>query len=183
MARAAPFFETLLYGRFAEAKKQESVWKVRLPDDNPAAMGLLLPVIHGRFAAFDALIPSLISSVALLYKVTVLTDKYDLTHILRPWATKLVSGLKETMGNLSAMDLKMALWISWELGSRVAFKFILDQMVWKQPKRRFLAQAPPHVDITAECHRGPAEAYQRHYRLVDLAKSGTRSWISLQGTS
>lgn len=82
ISRASPVFDKMLFGGFAESKPEaDGEWRIQLPEDDPAAMRLLLNIIHGRFA--DVIAPA---TEKLLFDVTVLTDKYSLTHILRPWA-------------------------------------------------------------------------------------------------
>ena len=148
MARAAPSFETLLYGRFAEARKPHSGWTVRLLDDDPEVMKLLLPVMHGQLEGFDALSYRIKGAGGLrtLYKITIPTDKYDLTHILRPWAAQLVRSLEATMTTLHGLDLEKAACVSWELGSRTVFEFIVVKLVWNKPKCDFLVPLPSGVE-------------------------------------
>jgi hypothetical protein len=54
---------------------------VDLPDDNPETLRLLLDIIHGAFANVPAAL-----SLDLLCGVLVVADKYDLIHLLRPYA-------------------------------------------------------------------------------------------------
>ncbi|KAK8078912.1 hypothetical protein PG994_002719 [Apiospora phragmitis] len=70
----------LLYGDFAESNPKEGDWIVNLPDDLPQTMSMLLGIIHTKFDD----VPYSFRPEE-LYKITVLTDKDDLTHILKPW--------------------------------------------------------------------------------------------------
>ena len=113
LARASPtFFNTLLYGNFAEAKgRQNGDWRIDLPEDDPHALCLLLNIIHGRFER----VPDQLSEDH-LYRVIVLTDKYGLAHILRPWVRSWL--------NLSPKNTDSAVhmaWIAWELGDHGLF--------------------------------------------------------------
>lgn len=161
MARAAAPFDAMLYRGFKESIKAEptkteptrleptqegSEWIVRLPDDDPWVMALLLPVIHGCFTEFDPQTLQGATGLQNLYKVTVLTDKYDMTQILRPWASRLVQSLKGSMGQLDSLDLEKALWVSWKLGSKTALKLVVDRLVYMQPKRDFGVLAPPRAE-------------------------------------
>ncbi|KAI0450809.1 hypothetical protein F5B21DRAFT_507792 [Xylaria acuta] len=80
---------TLLYGGFAESRPSDASpaedWVVALPDDNPKAMAIILNIIHSRFE----LVPRTTNLISTedLYQLTVLTDKYDLTGLLRLWAS------------------------------------------------------------------------------------------------
>ncbi|TRX89038.1 hypothetical protein FHL15_010057 [Xylaria flabelliformis] len=125
LSRASPVWKTLLYGGFAESKPSSassaSDWVVELPDDDPKAMATILNIIHSRFD----LLPRITDLVNLddLYQLTVLTDKYDLTPLLRPWASIWINSATEKYNSWGCSstspvtsDLERLLWIAWELG-------------------------------------------------------------------
>ncbi|KAI0385547.1 hypothetical protein F5Y04DRAFT_246102 [Hypomontagnella monticulosa] len=129
MARSSPFWSKMLYGQFAEGKKaqprnEKSDWVVKLPEDNPAAMGIALNIIHGRFDQICGYEEFIYTTH--FYNLCVLTDKYDMTHILRPWArgwSRSTHAQCEKLGQ--SLRLKFCherLWIAWELGDRVTFE-------------------------------------------------------------
>ncbi|KAI0477142.1 hypothetical protein GGR56DRAFT_691413 [Xylariaceae sp. FL0804] len=67
-------------------------WTVELPEDDAGAMATLLHIVHGRFGQLprwagcaDARCGGAIPTAA-LYRLAVLTDRYDLAGALRPWA-------------------------------------------------------------------------------------------------
>lgn len=82
LARASDYFETLLYGRFAEAKGRASAdttpWVVHLYEDDAAAFEILLNVVHAK----PKDVPSTVDE-SLLLTIIVMADKYLLTHHLR----------------------------------------------------------------------------------------------------
>ncbi|KAI1139895.1 hypothetical protein F5Y05DRAFT_380403, partial [Hypoxylon sp. FL0543] len=129
MARSSPFWKKMLYGDFAEGKKAqpqngEKEWIVKLPEDNVMAMKIVLSIIHGRFdqvAGYEDLIYT-----AHLYNLCVLTDKYDMTHVLRPWAkgwSRSVHSRSEKLGLcLREKFCHERLWIAWDLGDRATFE-------------------------------------------------------------
>lgn len=117
LSRASPVFKRMLYGEFAESKQQQP-WIVQLQDDDPQAFELLLYTMHARF---DKTPFSL--SVEDLFYATALTDKYDMTHLLRPWAHQCFmegyDGVTLTDCEKSRPQnclLEKQLWISWEMG-------------------------------------------------------------------
>ncbi|KAI0880096.1 uncharacterized protein GGS22DRAFT_99794 [Annulohypoxylon maeteangense] len=128
MARSSPFWRKLLYGEFAEGKSAQSkdgktAWVVKLPEDNSAAMGIILNIIHSRFdqvSGYDDFVYT-----THLYNLCVLTDKYDMTHILRPWAkgwSRTTHIQCEKLGqSLRSKFCHERLWIAWELGDFVTF--------------------------------------------------------------
>lgn len=83
LARSAPFWKTLLYGPFAEGNPADGHdWMVELPEDHPGAIEVILNLIHW---------PGLPEKIAcvdldLAFEVTVLTNKYSMTHCLAPCA-------------------------------------------------------------------------------------------------
>ncbi|KAI0023508.1 hypothetical protein F4780DRAFT_728416 [Xylariomycetidae sp. FL0641] len=102
MARSSPVWKALLFGGYAESRPLDGrPWIVEFPEDNAQAMHVVLSIIHGRFnqvyevpakewAAigrnwryFD---PDLSLDLQGLYEITILTEKYDLSSYLRPWA-------------------------------------------------------------------------------------------------
>ncbi|ORY59288.1 uncharacterized protein BCR38DRAFT_67666 [Pseudomassariella vexata] len=129
LSRASAVWKRLLYGGFAESRGAGSGnWEVQLPDDNIKAMTMVLAIIHGRFE----LLPPVDGSIGLedLYQLTVLTDKYDLTRLLRPWARSwLQNSQKNKTATLGATPSERRIWIAWELGDRQLFQAALEDLV------------------------------------------------------
>lgn len=79
----------MLFGPWAEAKPDHGDWIVELPVDNSGTLKVLLSIIHGKFGE----VPKDVS-LALLYDIVVLADKYDIIHALRPWVDSWVQAVK-----------------------------------------------------------------------------------------
>lgn len=129
MARSSPFWKKMLYGDFAEGKKSQSrggkgEWVVKLPEDNSIAMEIILNIIHGRFDRIPGYEDFVYTTH--FYNLCVLTDKYDMTHILRPWArgwSRSTHSQCDKLGqSLRSRFCHERLWISWELGDRDTFE-------------------------------------------------------------
>jgi hypothetical protein len=131
LSRASRVWKRLLYGGFAESKPScastASDWVVALPDDNPKAVETILNIIHSRFGA----LPLVTNVINLddLYQLTVLTDKYDLTTLLRPWASTWMKSVNEKhnewrRNGTSAVnsELDCLTWVAWELGDASLFR-------------------------------------------------------------
>ncbi|KAI5860902.1 hypothetical protein GGS23DRAFT_579437 [Durotheca rogersii] len=154
LARASPVLRTLLYGGFAESVQPDrssgEEWTVELPEDNPGLMEILLNIMHCLFdrvpLSLDAksdVGPPQTDRPALrgylrpveLYSLTVLTDKYDLTRILRPWVRSWMDGVadagppKDSLAWRGELDMDQAAWVSWELGDKNMFKRTLKFMI------------------------------------------------------
>ncbi|KAI0019750.1 hypothetical protein F4780DRAFT_431160 [Xylariomycetidae sp. FL0641] len=151
LSRSCRFFDTLLNGKFAEARRPEKERTVKLPEDDPTAMRLLLDIMHGKFLR----IPQIHElDIGLLCKVTMITDKYDMTHLLRPWAPHLARshpGLPqfpsphgtsgwtkqsdEIFGGVSLSNIGDTAWIAWEMGWREMFEFMMRQMALRTTQK------------------------------------------------
>ncbi|KAI1497937.1 hypothetical protein F5X99DRAFT_432397 [Biscogniauxia marginata] len=127
LARASRAWKRLLYGGFLESKPADGTqWKVHLPGDKPEPIATILNIIHYRFEH----VPDK-SSITLqsLYEITVVADKYDLTHMLRPWCDGWVTALalalalaRKDLGKLSYDHVEQCFWISWVLGQDSLFR-------------------------------------------------------------
>ncbi|KAI1119320.1 hypothetical protein F5Y14DRAFT_437890 [Nemania sp. NC0429] len=136
LARVSPFWDKMLYGDFMESKKphpqDDSLeWTVKLPEDNPTAMALLLSIIHGRFDVVPGYEDLLY--VRDLYDISVITDKYDMACVLQPWARGWLRStlyLTELIGeSLRDQYCYKRLWISWALGDKANFEEIAKIML------------------------------------------------------
>ncbi|KAL0936006.1 uncharacterized protein CTRU02_208221 [Colletotrichum truncatum] len=110
VARSSAVFRAMLYGGFAESKPQATgnSWVVELPEDRACPLLVVLSIIHGHFTY----IPNGLKQNE-MYHVLTITEKYDMTHILRPWAKvwfQPYEDIRSPAGN------EMLLWISWEIG-------------------------------------------------------------------
>lgn len=125
LARASKPFKAMLYGGFVESKprKLDAEWTVELPEDNPGAFATILQILHGRFQ----FVPSTVTAWE-LYQITILTDKYDMTEILQPWAATWIKPFvkrAKILENLYHYD-EILLWIAWELGHQDLFLNVLS---------------------------------------------------------
>lgn len=130
LSRTTKIWKRLLYGGFAESKKPDGdePWIVALPEDSAAPMKIILDIIHGRFGQVPVK-----GDISLdeFHALTVLTDKYDLTHLLRLWAydwmeEKLFLFQDGAQGGAPYMEnFLRGLWISREIGDKGTFDYIL----------------------------------------------------------
>ena len=125
LRRASPYFKALLYGGFAESKPEAPTapWTVRLLEDDPLAMDILLHLLHG----FHDKIQSVSSRhLYTMYNILVAVDKYELTRHVSPWPQgwemKEVDYYLGLLGpnippSLHDTVKARALFVAWELGS------------------------------------------------------------------
>lgn len=126
LSRASKVFKVMLYGSMAESRSQlqagtEDRWTVELPEDDPVALAVLLSIIHNTFES----VPESVTSLQ-LFHITILTDNYDMTHILRPWAPKWIQTFRRhaTTGERDAPhpDYLLFAWISYVLGDATLYQ-------------------------------------------------------------
>ncbi|TGO20773.1 hypothetical protein BPAE_0267g00130 [Botrytis paeoniae] len=90
MSLASPVFKAMLQGGFQEAitLKETGKLEVPLPDDDPAAMKILINIIHGRMKSIPLKI-----DLELFTQLAILADKYHCAEVIRPypeiWKSKL----------------------------------------------------------------------------------------------
>lgn len=116
MRRTSLVWEKMLFGPWKESKPSNGDWIVNLPGDKPWPTGLLLRIAHGRFAA----IPNTLS-LSQLCDILIVADKYDVVHLIQPWANSWSWVVRNTPKSLTAMDgaqseRVLRLHAAWELG-------------------------------------------------------------------
>ncbi|KAJ3577469.1 hypothetical protein NPX13_g3099 [Xylaria arbuscula] len=122
----------MLNGEFKESKKfcseSGSEQTIKLYKDDPKPIALLLNIVHSRFDQ----VPNYIS-IQDLYNISILTDKYAMTHVLRPWARGWLRSTQHlsTWPGLSLREqyCHERLWILWELGDTVGFEKIASVLL------------------------------------------------------
>lgn len=133
LSRASPVFKEMLYGGFAESKqpkKGDQSWTVKLPDDDHDSLKILLDIMHANFDK----IPSKLRSLDKLYRIAVLTDKYDTAHLLRPWIHQWGwSDYINLAWNYSSEKskesfLEKLLWISWQIGMQKQIQYSVGEL-------------------------------------------------------
>lgn len=110
----------MLFGPWAERKPATGKWMVHLPEDKSSIAHILLAIIHGKYD----LVPDWTAMTeGLLSDIVVFADKYDIFHVLRPWAQKWVKSVMAgqhplfSLTPLCSPERVMQLsHIAWELG-------------------------------------------------------------------
>lgn len=125
LSRASKVFKAMLYGNFVESKpsSKEHEWVVALPEDDPASLATVLYAIHNKFSK----VPDSVTQGE-LFNITVLTDKYDMTEVLRPWAKAWAEPLASSSRPLGQKGDEALLWIAWELGHIDLFRRTLGNL-------------------------------------------------------
>lgn len=133
-------------------RAQNDEWTVELPEDDPRAFRILMGIIHSAFAEH---VPETVELVE-LFHVAILTDKYDMTHLLQPWAEVWCSSQR-------GRRHPYRLWIAWVLG---------DEAMFESEARRLALGCPVNKDgqLLVRCTNGnlmPLETFD-YVRLPDI---------------
>jgi hypothetical protein len=122
MGRSSLVWKKMLFGGFKESRPTAGEWIVSLPDDDPWSLMIVLNIIHGRFA----MVPKK-PALEELYSILILTNKYDMTRMVRPWANSWLEVAKKATerGENDAMLTSVA----WELGDQDLFASRIDSFV------------------------------------------------------
>ncbi|KAI1751812.1 hypothetical protein F4782DRAFT_169169 [Xylaria castorea] len=128
VAGASPAFGLALYSPSAEATKEDGVkWTVKLPDDDPQAMRIIIHILYGYY-------PSQSSdehmNLEQLLHLTVLANKYDLVHLFPKWSAQWVKDMEyywvgKEFVRKSTEDLESLLWIFWVLGHEPLYTYMV----------------------------------------------------------
>ncbi|EJT76770.1 hypothetical protein GGTG_06685 [Gaeumannomyces tritici R3-111a-1] len=132
--------------------KEQDEWTAELPEDDPRAFRILMGIIHSSFAEH---VPETIELVE-LFHVAILADKYDMTHLLRPWAEGWCSSQR-------GRRHPYRLWIAWVLG---------DDTMFESEARRLALGCPvnKYGQLLIRCTNGnlmPLETFD-YLRLPDI---------------
>ncbi|KAM3155659.1 hypothetical protein ABEW05_003800 [Botrytis cinerea] len=121
MSLASPVFKAMLQGGFIEAITLKTTGKLELPlpDDDPAAMKILIDMIHGRMK----LIPRKIN-LEMFTKLAILVDKYHCAEIACPYPDI----WKNTLQDCADSYEEMACWLC------IAWQFELDAEFFRASK-------------------------------------------------
>ncbi|KAF6790668.1 nuclear pore protein [Colletotrichum sojae] len=123
VARSSTVFSAMLFGGFAESRPEGGRWKVSLPEDQVAPLFLAFKLIHG----YHENTPKTLDKNE-LYQLLVVTEKFDMARILRPWAAtwfEPYKGIPSVEGN------EIVMWIAWELGHERCFRRLATDLLIK----------------------------------------------------
>jgi BTB/POZ domain len=119
---ASPVFKAMLqHNNFKEGDTLRSSGKVKveLPDDDPAALRILLDIIHGRVRQVPRQV-----NLRIMTELSVLVDKYQMLEVVELCVELWMSTLKSSVPMFFTADLLAWLNISWVFGLADIFKQI-----------------------------------------------------------
>ncbi|KAF7903596.1 uncharacterized protein EAF01_006645 [Botrytis porri] len=109
MSLASPIFKAMLQGGFREAITLKEIGRleVPLPDDHPAAMKILINMIHGRMNSIPLRI-----DLKLFTWIAILVDKYRCAEVIGPYPSIWKMDLQDWTN--SSSDVARWLCIAWQ---------------------------------------------------------------------
>ena len=105
---------------------------VHFYDDDPKALAVLLNATHFRFTDVPASL-----NVQQLYNIAILCDKYDLVHLVQPWAEHWI---QHTVAPIwRADDVEKRSFIAWTFGKEEMFltliKLVVDSLQYNEDRK------------------------------------------------
>nr|XP_036579812.1 nuclear pore protein-like protein [Colletotrichum truncatum]KAF6787492.1 nuclear pore protein-like protein [Colletotrichum truncatum] len=124
LRRSSPVWKKMLFGPFKESKPAFGVWQVSLPEDDAGALGILLHIVHANF-----LLVSHKPSLAELYEVFRLANKYDMILALKPWAVNWLEVAEGFSGTMDGREMASLAYVAWELGQVELQRKMMKELV------------------------------------------------------
>jgi hypothetical protein len=149
----------MLFGGSKESRPADGEWLVSLPEDQSEPILVILNIIHGRFG----LVPTK-PSLAKLYGILEVTNKYDMSEVTRPWAASWMESIKETYLQ-DGVSLPELLFVAWELGDAELFETLTRRVVEECRKDE-------GENLVSEDGRNLAEVLTRPPHLYGMSKVG-----------
>ncbi|TLD15578.1 uncharacterized protein PgNI_00586 [Pyricularia grisea] len=121
LCRHSSVFKAMLTGPWLESRPAEGKWIVKLPEDSPRGLEVLLNIVHGRFD----LVPKTLANDH-LFDVCVEADKRDMIKTLGPWTANWILNVRN---NQDYCFLK-TVFIAWVLGMKKLFTELVTYLLW-----------------------------------------------------
>jgi hypothetical protein len=147
LARASPAFKTKLFGESGSRRSSRrasgvasppsgssgSEWVVQLPDDEVAAMTVLLRLLHGQ----AVVAPPGLGGFDDIFGLVGSARRYELVHLLRPWTERLVGAVERDVaarpGTLATGEafeaMRRRLEVAWDLGAEKLFGLVARRLL------------------------------------------------------
>jgi hypothetical protein len=132
MGRASAVFTAMLFGGWVESKPAKGQWIVYLPEDAPSSMQHILSFSHGIFSETYPTGKELLG-------ITVLADKYDMDHLLKPclwhWRSTALEGIAFRLVGGPELPERLkdpvCLALAWKMGHAAWLRHVASAIVQK----------------------------------------------------
>ncbi|KAK6064205.1 hypothetical protein SCUP234_13090 [Seiridium cupressi] len=116
---ASKTLKAALLGHDSRKPISEENWTIQLYGDRPKPWATLFHIMHTHFKEVPSDSPNMVQ----IHHIALIADKYDVTHLLRPWARQWIENLGKTYTTYESVK---CLSISWIFGDAELFNSILD---------------------------------------------------------
>ncbi|KLU84623.1 hypothetical protein MAPG_03663 [Magnaporthiopsis poae ATCC 64411] len=178
LSRGSPVFRRMLNGPWTEKQPLDgSAWTVKLPEDHPSSMRVLLGILHAHFRHVHPIWP-----ILQLYQLCVCADKYDITQPLSPWAASWCMQTRMTP-RATTEDNAQAAWIAWVLGDKELLEMATKELVWKSKPASLRSMTAPclvHLDSTGILERVKGTQRVKAARFVETLQDIWRQYLPSQ---
>ncbi|KAK0726301.1 hypothetical protein B0T21DRAFT_421629 [Apiosordaria backusii] len=160
LRRASPVFKALLFSPRVETKVKPLLsdtepWTVSLPEDEPGPFTILMGLAHAKYKFI-----SRPWNTVMVNGLLILADKYDMMHLLSLFTTSMREVISDEINIVTAPDIFMNLYSSWELGDEQSFAKALKTII--------LATSLDKDDMTELTYHGSKLTSQHHLGPADL---------------
>ncbi|KAM0813960.1 putative BTB domain-containing protein [Seiridium cardinale] len=131
---ASKTLRAALLGHDSKKPIGEENWTIQLYGDRPKPWATLFHIMHTHFKEVPSDSPDMVQ----IRYIALLAEKYDLTHLLRPWARQWIEYLRKN--NTTFQSIRY-LSISWIFGDAELFKSILDVVANRSTRSTKLVQS------------------------------------------
>jgi hypothetical protein len=118
LARASRRFKKLLHNKLQPSTKSTTLTQnltVKLPEDDPVGLEVLLNIIHGEYDLSTSTIP-----LSLLSRILAVSEKYNMSHLIRPWVNVWFQPDADLLHKPA--DNRLLLRVAWMVGAIDVFK-------------------------------------------------------------
>ncbi|KAF4998838.1 hypothetical protein FGRMN_2893 [Fusarium graminum] len=126
LRRTSSIFCKMLCGPFVERKPEQGDWKIALPEDDNKAFALLMDMAHGLYVLTAGRL-----EIDKMYKLCILTNKYDMVSVLRPmeprWSKRIT--LKSKSIQCQSETYRKSMFILLELGHANCLTAMIDGLI------------------------------------------------------
>ncbi|KAM0343308.1 hypothetical protein ACHAPU_008629 [Fusarium lateritium] len=130
LRRTSPIFCKMLCGPFVERKPEQGDWNIALPEDDSKAFALLMDMAHGLYVLAAAKL-----DIDKIYKLCILTNKYDMVLVLRPmerrWSKSITLSNKPV--HCQSESYRKSMFILLELGYANYLKTMINGLIKNCP--------------------------------------------------
>lgn len=124
LRRSSLVWKRMFFGGFKESKPVKGEWIVALPYDEPAALLVILNIIHIKFD----LVPET-PGLPEVYQILSFANKYDAIGVLRPWGSDWMKVAENAQNYDDGDSIAMLTYVAWEFGNEELFTKMLDKLL------------------------------------------------------